>query len=194
MSTGARYNPEQLAQAVSLSRQGWTHQRIADHQGVARETVSRHLSEHHRQGLAQLRADKAAILGQQAEQLLELIYQAWREWRRSRRDATTTTLTREGADVSEIARAEDGTVRLRETIEVWEADLTRAEKTEGRLGDPRYLREIRELMADLRKLLGIEDGQVEAETLTVPRIEIPDVDDRCECGPGVDPGGHPPQA
>ena len=42
------------------------------------------------------------------------------------------------------------------TIEVWEADLTKAEKVEGRLGDPRYLREIRELMADLRKLAGLD--------------------------------------
>ncbi len=156
MSSQAHYSPENLAEAARLSSRGWTHERIAAHQGFARETVSRHLAEHHRRALADLRSRRAELLGQQIEQYLELIYQAWREWRRSRRDATTTTTGREGTEMSQVARAEDGTVRLKETIEVWEADIETASKVEGRTGDPRYLREIRELMADLRKLAGVD--------------------------------------
>lgn len=157
MSNGARYGPELIEEAARLSRDGWTHERIAARQGVARETVSRHLGRLHRETLARVRAERVELLGQQIEQILELIYQAWREWRRSRRDATTTTATREGAELATVARGPSGEVlAIRETIEVMEAEITRAEKTEGRLGDPRYLREIRELMADLRKLAGLD--------------------------------------
>lgn len=173
MSSNARYTPEQLDEAARLSRQGWTHDRIAARQGVARETVTRNLGRLHRDTLARVRDQRVELLGQQVEQLLELIYQAWREWHRSRRDATTTTTSREGTEMASVARAEDGSVRLKETIEVWEADIETASKVEGRTGDPRYLREIRELMADLRKLAGLD---------TPDRI----IDLRIDDGGGVD--------
>lgn len=87
MGSASAYTPEHEREAAALARKGWTHQRIAEHQGVARETVSRHLAALHRKARADLVADQSAILGEQAEQTRELIAQAVAEWRRSRRGA-----------------------------------------------------------------------------------------------------------
>jgi len=176
VSSNAHYSPDQLDEAARLSAQGWTHDRIAARHGVARETVSRHLGRLHREALERVRSERVELLGRQIEQLSELIFQAWREWRRSRRDATTTTTTREGTEMSSVARAEDGSVRLKETIEVWEAEIATAEKVEGRLGDPRYLREIREAMADLRKLAGLDtpDRIIDLRTDDGRGIDLPE--------------------
>lgn len=185
MSTGAHYSSDRLSEAVSLSRKGWTHQRIADLQGVARETVTRHLGDYHRELARRLLDEGLAIAAGHVEILQDGVAALIEQWERSCKDAESIT---------SVSGQRPG-------INGGEFDETRT-TVEGRYGDPRLQAQILAHLAEIRKIVGFESvaqARADEASETPPRIVIPDRDDRFDPDPESDgaerrEGGHPPPA
>jgi hypothetical protein len=79
--------PETLRKAIDLEAQLWTHARIAEFLGVARETVTRHLSRHRQRLYEKLAARAAAARARQVAQLEYLADEAAQSWRATKRPA-----------------------------------------------------------------------------------------------------------
>jgi hypothetical protein len=135
--------PETLRKAIDLEAQLWTHARIAEDLGIARETVTRYLSKHRHRVYDKLAARHSAIRAKQAAQLEHMADEAYQGWERSKFDAVTVKVTT-GGEV--------------------EGDGPKTERTiKSRSGDNSYLSEARALLVEVRKTLGIKDS-VLAET------------------------------
>lgn len=180
MGRDAKYTPDQLREAAELSRKGWTQQRIADHQDVCRETVSRNLGEYHRALAQELLASGVAEIASQIEQLKLAVEELYEEWQRSRKDAEVIQSKSKGKPANEAESVID---------KAFAAMLEESTRVAGRYGDPRIRAELRATLAEIRKLIGIESlaaarQTAEADAVETPRIVIPDRDDRFD-----EPGG-----
>jgi hypothetical protein len=130
--------PETLRKALDLEARLWTHARIADDLGIARETVTRYLSKHRHRVYDKLAGRHAAIRARQAAQLEHMADEAYQGWERSKLDAVTVKVTTGGDQ---------------------EGDTPKTERTtKSQAGDTSFLSEARALLAEVRKTLGIKDA------------------------------------
>lgn len=183
MGRESHYTPDQLSEAIRLSKQGWTHQRIADFQEVARETVTRRLGAYHRALAQELLADGVAEIAAQIELLKQAVEELIEEWQRSRKDAEVIQSKSKGkAPPSEAEAVID---------KAFAALLEESTRVAGRYGDPRIRAEIRATLAEIREMIGITSlaaasKLAEADQVETPRIVIPERDDRFDT---VEPPG-----
>jgi hypothetical protein len=141
--------PEQLDRAVELQRKGWTHERISRDLGIARETVSRALSKHNRRVLARLVKRTEEEKACQLQRLEWAIEQASEAWERSKEDAESITET---------------------TKTGLKAGSESSTKIEGQCGDPRLLKEFRGALADIRKILGLDQVEAAERPFSLPDL------------------------
>lgn len=184
MGRESHYNPDQLSEAIRLSKQGWTHQRIAELQEVSRETVTRHLGTYHRALAQELLADGVAEIAQQIELLKQAVEELIEEWQRSRKDAEVIQSKSKGKPPANEAEAA--------IDKALAAILEESTRVAGRYGDPRIRAEVRATLADIRDLIGIESLAAsrkiaETDAVEQPRIVIPDRDDRFDAESSAGP-------
>lgn len=134
--------PDHLARALELQSRLWTHARIAADLGVHRTTVSRSLSRHNRRTLERMERRTAAAKGRQVDQLERMADEAFAGWERSQRDVEALKITSETVAGVRTERTETS--------------------IRGQAGDPSFLREAREILADVRKILGLDAPPVRA--------------------------------
>lgn len=179
-----RPSPETLAEICRLRRQNWSYQRIGDHLGLHNSTICRWMQRINAKAWARLIKDEAAVRGDHLARLEELAFQAQQEWDRSRTDAEKVQTKETDAGSGQAG-----------------LETTTTTTVEGRLGDPRYLEEIRKVLADIRQLAGLTPDAAIAKavqslgpyTLTDDRFD-PDDDAEADPGGNLGDGGDRPPA
>jgi hypothetical protein len=141
----AKLSPDLLQRALDLQRCLRTHADIAAELGVCRETISRALARINRKAAERLAKRRAETRARQVDQLEWIAAEAAAAWERSLADAEMTRTTTETA--APIGDAQVG------------AETEKTVKTvKGQTGNPALLRECREALADIRDILGADDG------------------------------------
>lgn len=90
--------------------------------------------------------DMDLALQLELERIDEAVRDLWEQWEKSKTDYTKTTSKRKGAPVNDKKTGSS-------TIKTFQKEETEAEVI--RLGDPSYIAEIRQQLAERRKLLGL---------------------------------------
>lgn len=149
-----KLTPEQLAAAIKYQRRGWTHQRIAEALELHRVTVTRALGKHNQRLHDHLVKNAARVKGRQLAILEGMTEEALEGWERSKKPLRKTKTKTEGT----VEKGPNGEGAIRgETAPL---EIVR-QKTE-RIGDPRFLAEVRAVLADMRRILGVEKSVPEA--------------------------------
>lgn len=130
-------HPEKIKEAIRLQTQGYTQVEIAEQLGISERTVRRHLTSHNRRLMLKLTSRAEAERARQVTVLAQITSKALRGFERSAEDAVTIKVTSEGAD--------EGSQEKTETT------------TKGQAGAPAFLAEARGAMADVRKILGLDE-------------------------------------
>lgn len=132
-----RLTHDQIETAIRLQSEFWIHERIAEHLGVSRVTVSRHLSKYNRKAMVRLEKQAAAVKSRQVAQLEWVASQSVEAWHRSKEDAETVKTT-DGLD------DKGRPVNKTETM------------LKGQSGNPALLTVALNALADVRKILALE--------------------------------------
>ena len=129
--------------AVALAIQGWTQSEIAQDLRVSQAAVSKILARADARALPELveRVERQKV--RQTQRLEHLFAELMRAWQQSKADAT-----RRRQRKSESAEAGSGGAHTMAEVIV-----------ETQHGDPRYMEESRKVLADLRKLWGLDAPQ-----------------------------------
>ena len=129
--------------AVSLAVQGWTQSDIARDLRVSQAAVSKILARADARALPELveRVERQKV--RQTQRLEHLFTELMRAWEHSKADAT-----RRRQRKSESARGTKGGATTMSEVVI-----------EAQYGDPRYIEETRKVLADLRKLWGVDAPQ-----------------------------------
>jgi predicted transcriptional regulator len=145
---------ERKKRAWELTQQGWSEKRIALELGISVRTVRRYLTALARKAETELDEKVLRVKHKQLAQLEHTVDQAFQAWEISKRPeqiVSKKTIPGEVVDEETGQRSppqEIVTTRVR-----------------GQAGDPRFLREAREAMADIRNLLGIKPEEEQLLTM-----------------------------
>lgn len=134
-----KLNPDVVKEALKLQRKGWSLVRIAERFDVHPVNLSKKLSRVNRLELDKLARRRGAVRVQQAYQLEHVADEALQAWERSKLDAETIKI------VDDNPKPEAATSRTETTIK-------------SQSGDSSFLSEFRAALADIRKVLKIDDG------------------------------------
>jgi hypothetical protein len=138
VKTGPKRTPEQVlrdrAETAKLYIQGWPQHEIAAKVGVTREQITYDLARIREEWVRQAQASMGELVARELAKLDRIEAEAWAAWERSRRN-------RERKRTKKTTGARD--------------QLEAAVESEERDGDPRWLAEVRECVAQRCKLLGI---------------------------------------
>jgi len=130
----------------SLLSEGKTPSAIARTVGIARQSVHRIIRRVEARYHKQIAASVGALKARQARTLEAVVDEALDAWERSKQPARRVR--------KETGRPGPGNSRS-DSVDGATTDLTRTE-VHSRVGDPRFLTEAREALADLRKLYGLD--------------------------------------
>lgn len=123
-----RMTPELLAKALELQRQGWTQARIGKEIGLSRGKVNLHLGRFNARLLERMGRQAAARLGADIQRLEWVVEEASAAWLASKGPVVTT----------------------------WSSGDTSGMTARSQAGNPMFLKEVREALASIRAILGIE--------------------------------------
>lgn len=156
-------DPNLWHKVIDLQAAGYTQRQISEQTGLRVRTIRRWLARHNAKVIASAEKRLWNIKARMIEQLQHAQSEAMRAWERSKLDAET---------LEETTDARGGSSK---------------HTLKGQTGNPAYLAEARAAMADLRKILRMEDQPATpVKSVTVEYHRIPDADERF-----VGTGGHP---
>jgi predicted transcriptional regulator len=129
------------SRAWQLRQQGWSQMRIAKELGIDQSTVSRLLQRISDRVLAELQENVERVKVEQTVQLEHLYDEALQAWERSKQDAVKITTETPPAEREGASNA------------------TVTEEVKGQVGDRAYLDEARAVLADIRKIWGLDSAK-----------------------------------
>lgn len=138
-------------EAWELRQQFWTEQRIADHLGVERSTVSKMLDRVERDLAERLAAEALPIKARQTAQLEQIAAEAYEQWRRS-------------CDIAELERITTKEVNLvneddEDAVSVPAVEVRTTNERKGQTGDPALLEKVMSAQAAIRKIWGLDQAE-----------------------------------
>lgn len=139
-------------EAWELRQRFWTEQRIADHLGIERSTVSKMLDRVERRLAEQLAAAALPIKSRQTAQLEHVASEAYEAWERSKLEAELERVVTAETSVVGGALGDDGPVEV--TLPAVETRTTNERK--GQTGDPAHLNTAMKALADIREIWGLD--------------------------------------
>jgi predicted transcriptional regulator len=142
-------------EAWELRQQFWTEQRIADHLGIERSTVSKMLDRVERDLAERLAEEALPIKARQTAMLERVAEEAFEQWKRSCEDAEVERISTK--EVNLVNDEDEGAI----AIPAVEVKTTNERK--GQSGNPALLEKAMNALADVRKIWGL-DAPVKSES------------------------------
>lgn len=139
-------------EAWELRQRFWTEQRIADHLGIERSTVSKMLDRVERRLAEELAQAALPIKSRQTAQLEHIASEAYEAWERSKEPAELERVVTAETSVVGGALGDDGPVEV--TLPAVETRTTNESK--GQTGDPAHLNTAMKALADIREIWGLD--------------------------------------
>lgn len=145
---------DKVAKIVELQSVGRTYAQIDAALDIHINTVWRCLSAHNRRVLERLSRRGESEKARQVEILMRIVSEAMSAWDRSKADAVTVKTT------TGAAEAENDTAGEKTEVPAARKETTR----KGQAGAPAFLAEARSAMADVRKILGLDEADASEAT------------------------------